>query len=757
MDEDWSTGSNGQTYLISSFYIFSDEQVVNAETVIPQATENSEDSDNSVYSAGDQQFNSTSTVSSRISYPIHTAVLDNDLETFKSLLSKINQESKQTDTLDETNVEREQNETVNLRLLRLEQRNEDGLTPLHLIILSGNLEFLKILVDIFQSEELKDFAPTEHGPVLHLCLHVAAVPARKGAGLECFQSLLKLKKDKEVLLELDDLNRNLFHTIAEFNLKEAFLVLNENLELEGANLDALLEIEDIFGLNPVQVALKNSSEMYHIYTSMASSNPQAIKTPKIQNSFTAIISHPSSLEHKTHHPESQPPSENPNRVRSLLSIDSGTLRSSSMNQKVKYILGRKAEIGDILRVHDWMYVKSVRDYYDEIGQLDGDTAVSQKSFEAALYAAGSTCLAVDLLMKNSDSHENKRRKIESNSKQTGKVREPSDFDEFVSADGVDTKIRNVFCCVRPPGHHSGVQGKVCGDDANDVGSHGFCLLNNVAIGASYAMNMFRDKIRKVAIVDFDVHHGNGTEDCVRKLVPWKKKVEIKNDAFQRERKIGPFGYNLGENTLDFSGLNMEFEKYKPWLNENDKDNVMFVSVHGFGLRMPEMNKLPEFQKSRFKHRLGTFYPHSGRTFSNLEEGERKEPLIVDVGRENKDREEWRKDFEQSILPALDEFDPDLIFISAGFDAHEKDEINMGYIGLTEAEYYWITSEIVKVANKRCEGRVISVLEGGYKINCGVMSSFAKSGYFHVKALMETNKEDIYEKPPEEEQVMETEG
>jgi acetoin utilization deacetylase AcuC-like enzyme len=132
------------------------------------------------------------------------------------------------------------------------------------------------------------------------------------------------------------------------------------------------------------------------------------------------------------------------------------------------------------QVHDYQYVErisrltsSIPDHPSAVAQLDGDTTVSRWSFEAALRAAGSVCEAVDKV--------------------------------------VSGECRNSFCAVRPPGHHAGPSGIVkCASDPE--GSHGFCLLNNVAIGAAYARSMYRNEgIQKIAIIDFDVHHGNGTE------------------------------------------------------------------------------------------------------------------------------------------------------------------------------------------------------------------------------------------------------
>ena len=138
----------------------------------------------------------------------------------------------------------------------------------------------------------------------------------------------------------------------------------------------------------------------------------------------------------------------------------------------------RAQLADLMRVHDYDYLKRIMSVCEAlppspyaIGHLDGDTAVSRESWEAALRAAGATCAAVDRVLNG--------------------------------------KNRNAFCAVRPPGHHAGSRGVVkC--DPTDQGSHGFCLVNNVAVAAAYARHVYRHMgIKKVAIFDFDVHHGNG--------------------------------------------------------------------------------------------------------------------------------------------------------------------------------------------------------------------------------------------------------
>lgn len=187
------------------------------------------------------------------------------------------------------------------------------------------------------------------------------------------------------------------------------------------------------------------------------------------------------------------------------------------------------------QVHEYNYVESISrlcaqipDHPQAIGHLDDDTSVSRWSFEAALRAAGSICDAVD---------------------------------KVVAGD-----FRNAFCAVRPPGHHAGPRGIVkCANEQQ--GSHGFCLLNNVAIGAAYARSMYRnDGIRKIAIIDFDVHHGNGTEEIIRQLVPNVETAVIRTPLAVAE---------------------LSNPRYRPWLDETDINDVFFASTHGYGPRTIE--------------------------------------------------------------------------------------------------------------------------------------------------------------------------
>jgi acetoin utilization deacetylase AcuC-like enzyme len=258
----------------------------------------------------------------------------------------------------------------------------------------------------------------------------------------------------------------------------------------------------------------------------------------------------------------------------------------------------RAEIDQIARVHDRAYVEELLARVPQRGwaALDGDTAMSPGSGEAALRAAGAMVAAVDLVM--------------------GK--------------GAD----NAFCAVRPPGHHA----------ESDM-AMGFCLFNNVAIGAAHACAKYG--IKRVAIVDFDVHHGNGTQHI------------FEHDA-----------------------------------------QVFYASTH----QMP-------------------LYPGTGARAERGIGNVCNAPLPAFAG-----GDAFRDAYEEIVLPALERFQPELLLISAGFDAHRADPL--ASLELEAEDFAWVTEKLVELAATHCQGRVVSTLEGGYDLG-----ALAESTAAHVGALM----------------------
>jgi len=256
-----------------------------------------------------------------------------------------------------------------------------------------------------------------------------------------------------------------------------------------------------------------------------------------------------------------------------------------------------AEMDQILLAHPQSYIDHIQDSIPEDGlkQLDNDTVICPDSWQAALCAAGAACQAVDNIV-------------------TGRT-------------------DRAFCASRPPGHH-----------AELTQSMGFCLFNNIFIAARHAQE--RHGIRKIAIVDFDVHHGNGTDMMAR--------------------------------AHDGSIFFISSHQYPLWpmsgLPENNDDKVMNVTLEG----------------------------GSGS-------------------------DAFRSAYQNQVFPALNDFAPDLLMISAGFDAHRDDPL--AGLNLIEDDFGWVTDELVKIAAAHAGGKVLSVLEGGYDLQ-----ALKNSAAAHIKAL-----------------------
>jgi acetoin utilization deacetylase AcuC-like enzyme/ankyrin repeat protein len=598
----------------------------------------------------------------------------------------------------------------------LTMRDDSFHTPLYLACVSNLCPVVELLLNDPLSKETLNFkADRTGGRALHAAAKCDA--ARRGAG-GCVTKLLLAAENIEIDAR-NNYGRTPLHIAASRgNWHVARLLIN-------AGADA--HILDKCGLSPGSRARKRGMVIPNDLKILGNDAPtrDLIMDP---DGVTLLLCHELCIQHRTCPPivrddadASEPPPENVRRLNVLINDEDGILRCGEFSACKWNTDARRAALSDVLKVHEYPYIERMSklcsatpDHPRAIQTLDADTTVSHWSFEAALRAAGSVCEAVD---------------------------------RVVSGD-----FRNAFCAIRPPGHHAGPRGIVtCPNDPD--GSHGFCLLNNIAIGAAYARSMYRnDGIKKIAIIDFDVHHGNGTEEIVRQLTP-----NIEHAIIRTPFAVG----------------GIQTSTYKPWLDESDVNEVLFASTHGYG---PRDSKVPLGGIPG-----GWFYPASGKTYKSksltdshdLETPNLSDFLmsqtwarlgedyrnncckIIDIGlslpakddtyNHGLQRLELRDAYRNSIIPALMEFDPDLIFISAGFDAHRKDSMNFGYVGMIEEDYEWLTEQIVKVANSCCNGRVVSALEGGYKIHGGIISPFARSVASHVRALADGgNSREMYD-------------
>ena len=302
---------------------------------------------------------------------------------------------------------------------------------------------------------------------------------------------------------------------------------------------------------------------------------------------TAYLTHPACLKHEMSagHPES------PARIHAI----EDQLIASGLMPYLAHYDAPEATREQLLRVHERAYVESVFAQSPQTGlvYLDGDTAMNPHTLSAALHAAGAAVKAVDLVMEG--------------------------------------RAENAFCNIRPPGHHAG-----------RASAAGFCLFNNVAVAAAHALAQYG--LKRVAIADFDVHHGNGTEDIF-----------------------------------------------------HDDPRVMLCST--------------------FRH---PYYPYKGVGSGN--EHMINVPLAAGAS-----GEEFRTAVTKHWLPALERFQPQLLLISAGFDAHLEDD--MGGLALRESDYIWVTERLKELAEKYACRRIVSVLEGGY-----ALSALGRSATAHIKVL-----------------------
>jgi acetoin utilization deacetylase AcuC-like enzyme len=303
----------------------------------------------------------------------------------------------------------------------------------------------------------------------------------------------------------------------------------------------------------------------------------------------AIISHPDCLNH-------DPGPLHPETAERLGAINN-QLIMSGLDFVVQHYDAPLVTRVQLERVHDADYLTRVFAMAPTEGyvEIDGDTVMSPGTLKAAQRAAGAGVMGVDLV--------------------------------------IDGKAGPVFCAIRPPGHH-----------AERDKAMGFCLFNNIAVAAAHALETHG--LSRVAIVDFDVHQGNGTEHIFK-----------------------------------------------------SEPRVLFCSI--------------------FQH---PFYPFTGHGLDT--------PTLVDVPlKGGTGGPEFRKVVTEHWFPALDRFKPEFLFISAGFDAHWQD--GMAGLKLKETDYGWLSTELLKIAKTHCDGRIVSMLEGGYELG-----PLARSVVAHLNAFLD---------------------
>lgn len=370
--------------------------------------------------------------------------------------------------------------------------------------------------------------------------------------------------------------------------------------------------------------------------------------------------------------------ENSDRVNLLIDQNEGIFYTKKFTKNDNFIVletQRESTLSDILRCHNINYIMKIKQlcsemkYNDKNKLIDEDTLINYKTYETLFKSTGVVLDAVDLV--------------------------------------VSERLKNAFAILRPPGHHAGYFGAVSNEPYSS--SNGFCFVNNVCIGAAYCKYRYKQLIKKIAIFDFDVHHGNGSEEIIKML---------------KEKQ-----FTDKSTTQTYTEISITKRIKNIWCDLDDDSNVLFISVHHFDENNPK-----------------AFYPYSGSKSENTLESDEIYPggiLNIPLKAQDKFDYTYKNIIRTKIIPRLNEFKPDIIFISAGFDGHENEVINKGYMLLQEYDFGFITEEIQRVANKFCNGRVVSVLEGGYNVRTGIVSSFVQSAMIHALALnCQANKENL---------------
>ncbi len=280
--------------------------------------------------------------------------------------------------------------------------------------------------------------------------------------------------------------------------------------------------------------------------------------------------------------------ENPQRLSRILNA----LAKSPVNQSLQLVEAPLGEDKQVLLAHHETHYENVKGTAPSSGEaaLDADTHMSPGSLNAALRAVGAACEGIDLLMRG--------------------------------------KADNVFCATRPPGHHATLQQAM-----------GFCLFNQIAIAAIHAQQHY--SLERVLIMDFDVHHGNGTQDIVK-----------------------------------------------------GRKGIFFISSHQSPL-----------------------YPGTGHEAENIEHNIMNVPLLGGTGHDM-----YQEIFQERIITAIEDYSPQLLLVSAGFDAHAQDPL--AGLAFTDETYSWLGTTLKELSNKYSGGKMLSVLEGGYNLDVLPGSVFA---------------------------------
>lgn len=313
--------------------------------------------------------------------------------------------------------------------------------------------------------------------------------------------------------------------------------------------------------------------------------------------------------------------------------------------------------------------------------------------------------------------------------------------------------RNAFCCVRPPGHHAGHNGLL-----NDAKSCGFCIFNSIAAGALHALESHQ--CERVAIVDLDVHHGNGTEDIVRRYAHPNRLLFFSLHLYDQEPSIG-YEFFPGSGQVDDTDHNIINVPILPMWNSSGKSNGRGMKKRGSAVSsQSDLSSIGSGGGASMAGETGTNRSSPTHQGNSTHSSRGSSPVAMNRAglastQPTTGREAYRQAVKDRLLPSLRAFNPSLILISAGFDPASGDVGNSRSLpsnSVTEGmdmqpeDFAWVSSEIMQVADLCCDGRVVSVLEGGY----GSYAVPPRDAFVPTKKITRSKKEAMGGTLPEPE-------
>lgn len=561
-----------------------------------------------------------------------------------------------------------------------------GRNIFHLIIKSDNLTCLNILFKFFDSNLIEDYLLNKdfdnNSSLNYLIIY---------RSYNCLKYLLE-NSNFLILIEKSGKKNNTIITYIINNydfyalkiIDDFYSLFKESKEYNGYN--------NI--INIVKKQLENSLESNKQNNKLKTiklffiNNLKDYEIEKFKYNKSLIITHPLCYEHTKikysscyeRHYKRINQVENSDRLVTILGENFGCLKTSLFKDTIDIIIShKKVNISDVSRIHAYSYINHIKSTCNKIDILnnvnsinyDRDSMINKNTFDAAIQAAG---CAIDACEKI-----------------------------------INGNYKNGFIPIRPPGHHAGYFGKTDENMEDEKTTNGFCFFNNIVICAAYLRYNYG---LKVAIVDFDVHHGNGTQELIKNLTG-NNKIKFKKESM-------------------FGNYQAEINICTPWLNFEDKKEILFISLHGYDDSNPN-----------------NFYPCSGNEKENTKVTDDDifpgGILNIPLNKSSKYSPNYRNEFREKALMRLHLFKPDFILVSAGFDGHENEDINGNYSRINEFDYSFIMKELINIANLYGDGKILSILEGGYNIHKGIISSFSQSITSHMIPLINNNKFEIMKK------------